>query len=716
MRRRPQSALRSEATILAELLEEAHALKTIEVRTWTAPWLLSPIHDPVWRLRTDDSVLIDGEWRAVITIDWDDKLPDGSKLTDECNQRYLEFLQRSAFLLREEILDIRASSTHAIHISILKALTHWIFSQSNRFSPAEHGFSKVDASGIHDFMKKYIAGGLFEVGDYGAKFLKSIDKELYSKWNALRPKPSIRVLPKDIVDSICKKLDYLGFYSVTEGIGPNSGLKYVDRTKVAELMQADVSVMKIPGASVFFRQFEPEYIKKFGRLMVRVAQINHKFLSHRTYTIDQVNSNKPTKQIAHTITTIRCLEALSETLPLSLRPLAASSLKSPLNRYLRDSDPGDHTPWIPLETSFVYLNESLRWILEYGEPLVDFYLKASKYFKESSLLISGSPMERIEARELWTQENMPEKLKSAGITGWSSFRKTRIHGTAPFPITKAMTIFLGACIYIISGVLPARIDEIVSLEKTCISFTDGDGFWLRKRRGKAVENDQHHSMDVPVPQVVATAIGLLIRIGVKSREFVSGYKELNQKFLFYLPIFHSLETQAIKRRDDKSIQYALDIFCDHIGLPPDELGRRWYVRIHENRKAFLLSFVWYFKSSSLDAARWLAGHTDPNHILAYIKANIPGEEISELEADFLAEMLWDFGISPSRKPEVRNISALYRRVKAHFHVREISEVNQKELNDYLEYSLFEGKIHIDVINLITRTGKQKIALRFRISK
>lgn len=717
MRRRSADSLRSEADIIAELLEEAHALNLPAIRTWTAPWLLSPIHGTSWCLRLDGSIQIDGVWHNVLIVDWDDQLPDGTKLSDPCNRKYLEFLQKAAFLIRDEILDIRSTLTHVIHLSNLKALTQWIFTQSRRYSPAEYGFSKVDIAGIHDFLKKYIAGGLFEAGDYAARFLKRIDEESYNHWKKLRPNVSIRELPENIVQAVSKRLHEFEFYKKTLGTGPNQGLNYINRIKAAKLVAADLSTMRIPGANAFFRQFEDDYKKRFGRLLVRVTPINREYISHRTRTLDYTNSQLGLTQVTQAITTIQCLDSLSEELPFSLKPLSSPNLKSPLSRYLRQAASNDHTPWMPLETSFAYLNAALRWILEIGPVLVDFYLKAIRYFKETDLLASSKyEKERVALREQWTAKNMPAELKEAGITGWSEMGRGRRDTPRRIPVYYALTILLGACLYLITGTLPARIDEVVSLEKTCLSFTDGDGFWLHKRRGKAVEEDKHHTMNVPIPRVAATAVSLLIRLGVESRDLMSNYNTHYAKYLLYLPVFHALEVLNIGRRNEHSINYALDQFCDHVGLPPDELGRRWYARIHENRKAFLLSFVWYFKGSALDAARWLAGHTDPKYILAYIKANIPGEEISELEADYLARVLWDFGMSKRKKSDVRNISDLYRRVCTQFHVREISEVTDKDLNDYLELCLFEGKYQIEVINIVTKSGKHEIALTVRMKK
>jgi hypothetical protein len=712
MARRLKKIEQDESEYLDELLKEAHALKTVAVRTWTAPWLLTPIHHAYWLLRLDGSKCVNGEWKNVLKVSWDDRLPDGTKLTDLKNRKYLKFLQKAAFLFREDLLDIRSSNTHILYISLLKALTQWIFSQSERYFPVTSGFKNVDLDGVRDFMGKYTKGALFEAGDYGARFLRAIDEQVFDDWKNDKGHSSLYELPKQIRAAIVRKLKERAMYSLTQGAGPNGGLAYVDREKAAKIVQTEVHTFNSDRAIAFFRQFEEEYTERFGELLVRVGPINTEFISHRTQFADQIEPI-PLNGVIHAVSTLQSLVDLPSSLEFRLPAFKTPTLMSPLQRYFDEAGKSNHTPWMPLETAFAYLNESLRWSLVYGTALVDFYIAANTHFKTSGLLDGPSTSQiaraRSSERESWTSKNLPGVLREAGIERWSS--TTRKQPKKQCSVTNAMIILLGACMYAVSGLVPIRIDEIVSLQKICLTFKDGCGFWLNKRKGKDVEEDRHETMNVPIPRVSATAIGLLLRLGVESQPFVSGYDADDAQHLLYLPDFHSIEKLRMYRRNQVAVNYALDMFCDHVGLPPDEHGRRWYARIHENRKSFLLSFVWYFKFSSLDAARWLAGHTDSKYILAYLKANVQGDELTELEADFLAEALWDFGVTKSRRQDVRNISLLYRRVCQHFRVREISEVNERELTDWLDLCLSEGTYFIDVIHIVTKSGKHRIALR-----
>ncbi|WP_321797471.1 hypothetical protein [Caballeronia sp. J97] len=706
-----------EERIIQELLREAQDVQIAQPETdWKAQWLLGPIHADSWALRLQDSALIGGKWNNVLKINWDDLLPNGTRLTDECNRDFRQYLQKAAFLIRERVLIIESSNSHAIYIQILKSLAHWMYSQVKRFSPASEGFARVDLKALHEFISKFASGGIFHACDYPARFLQLVSPAAFSEWKQLKCKPSIYKLPTEVKNTVCKALEHLSFYSVTGGSGPNAQLKHLDRGKIAELLRVPLQKLATTRANAFFRQFEPEYIVRFGNLIVETTPLDTEYPSHRTQLLEEVLKSRPSRaQLGQIIQTIEALDTLSsQEDAFSLKPIAAGLPVSPLRCHLKDTPLVTPTPWIPIEIAMNYLDEALRWVMDYGQTLVDFYLKASRHFFSKDFLNSTDCADtRYRYRETWTRKNLPEKLARAGITGWGATGEDR----RKFSLTSAMTVFLGACVHLISGVLPIRIAELVTLKKECLSFKDGDGFWIRRRRGKAVRSDQHAEQDLPVPRCVAEAVRLLRKLGEDS---VSTVRESKQpkgpEFLFNLPVFKEIERTRLNRRNASSLAYALDSFCDHVGLPPDGHGRRWYVRVHENRKSFLLTFVWYFKYAALDTARWLAGHTNAAHVLAYIKSNTPGEVISELEADYLAEVLHNFSVSMKRSAGRRDIEALYRNVCRHFSVREISEVSDAELKHWLEHCILTGLYRIDVVTITTPSGSHRIALSIHTSE
>ncbi len=705
--------------IISEILREVHERNTLLERTWTAPWLLSPIHSNRWILRTAGSIKIDGEWENVLIVNWTDRLPDGSRLDDEVNTAFLQTIQKAAFLIRETG-EIGSSRSLLIYINILKGLTQWIYANSRKYQPSVAGLSFIDNRALKDFIDKWLSGGLFEAGAYAHRLIKIIDPAGYQTWRKSKNSTSVFNLPDYLKEQIFQWLDENECYSITQGIGPTRGLRHVSRSRVAEFLQANLTIFRNEKATAFFRQFEPDYIARFPGLVVRTAPMNRLCISQRTRSIEEVIASRANvAATAHTLSIISTLQRISAEIPLSIPVSSSIAGKSPIGQYYRIAEETRHTPWMPLHISLSYLNESLRWVLSYGTPLVEFYLKASVHFKKRNWLDTSSQdaanLARLR-REQWVSQNLPEELSPLKLKGWAKASGTADIVRETFSVTQAMTVLVGACAYLITNLAPSRIEEILLLEKACLSFKNGDGFWLRKLRGKDVEEDVYGRLTIPVPRVVAAAVGLLGKIGVEARKFSAKYKDALGKYLFYLPQFHDITTTPMELKNTRSLNYAIDTFCDFVALVPDELGRRWYPRVHENRKSFILTFIWCFKYAALDAARMLAGHYDVNHILAYIRANFSGAEISEFEADYLAQVLWDFGISHKTTHDVRNIDALYRRVCSHFHVREISEIEHSALKDWLELCLGEENYIIDIIDIVTETGNHRIAITIRFAK
>ncbi|RZP98277.1 hypothetical protein D8T65_19705 [Vibrio vulnificus] len=150
--------------------------------------------------------------------------------------------------------------------------------------------------------------------------------------------------------------------------------------------------------------------------------------------------------------------------------------------------------------------------------------------------------------------------------------------------------------------------------------------------------------------------------------------------------------------DNEKIKMLLEKFCDYFGTSVDEYGRRWYVNIHELRKSFLLTFFWTFKNSSIDACQWIAGHKDPDHILDYIESSNPGEEMTDLEAEYARQQMTYF-YENSSLLEMQNIEELYQLVCDHFKVKDYTDIEEDDLHDYLELLLMKGTYQIEFFSM-----------------
>ena len=68
-------------------------------------------------------------------------------------------------------------------------------------------------------------------------------------------------------------------------------------------------------------------------------------------------------------------------------------------------------------------------------------------------------------------------------------------------------------------------------------------------------------------------------------------------------------------------------------------GKRYYIRTHQLRRFFALSFFWGSGFGGMDTLRWFMGHTDVQHLYHYITENSPGEVLRHAKSQFLTETI-----------------------------------------------------------------------------
>jgi len=181
--------------------------------------------------------------------------------------------------------------------------------------------------------------------------------------------------------------------------------------------------------------------------------------------------------------------------------------------------------------------------------------------------------------------------------------------------------------------------------------------------------------------------------------------------LFYIPKAKGFGALAAT---NTLLNNLLDIFCDYVGLPPDNEGRRWYVRIHEMRKWFLLLLFWSGRFDVLDAARWIAGHTDAKHVYAYIEKEFPGEELPQIEAEYSIDRVYRREQERKRgKGDAGNedgVDALYEAVLRHFNVEFLTMVPELEWTGYVLSLRKNEKFRLEPHSIFGENGRDVVGI------
>lgn len=698
------------------LLQGAQESTAIYHGSWKADWLLSEIHSQQWIVQAKTGGNVSKERPNVITINWSIILPNGSDLIDPTNKIALHTAQKIAFLSRSlPEGGIKSAGTLVDFVASLKTLVQWLYLHKSFYKPAKNAFASFDQYAIQEFLGAIARGGVPALFDLEARIF------IFLYRNAIGHDPESELvanyssLPCEVTKSISNWLLAEGFFK------PSSSEKDSKFLNVGKLLSAaGVNWMKIRNSKQvlhFLRQFELEIdsnILTTRRLLREFPTAFSPILNdieHDTFSQSGVESwSKTISRV------LRLHRHLPDVIPDS------SNISMPIitAHAVRGCAHGGHTPWMPLDTALTYSIEAIRWVHLYGNDLVEAYLSITRKILEAGAF-NAKGVNTLSVRDRTVAEHLfPESLKHLHICGWSS--AIREHGRttngyavmrATPSLTDAMAILIGSIIVSLGITKPIRDEEIRNLRRDCIRFVARDGYWLHQHRGKASNQDSPFMNSKPIPAVVANALILMRRLGDGLRQLTGCDAAGDSDFLFFLPLLFSEGAIKAKPMTRDMMNQCLDRFCDYINLPTDRYGRRWYVRTHQLRKSFLITFFWVFKFSSLEACRWISGHRDTRDVYAYIQANTPGEEISALEAEYASIQLWDF--DQGKSAEGDNIAELYAAVCRHFGVGSLELISESDLTEWLELAFLQGDYLIEPYSIFSDDGRIFSRICYRIS-
>jgi hypothetical protein len=677
------------------------------------PWLLVPWTATVWKTHGGKRTRkIGGEWIGTEDVDWQVQLSSGCLLTDSRYSLLLEHVRQAVARYRNGSHggEIPSLSTWCAFCDDIRRLSSWAVWHEDRFRPEKFGLEMLDQTALRDLFTSLGKGGWTES-------LALIDRTLCKLFLSALGEPCPQQildkpmnLPENVRGEISNWLKVQGAYNPRIATG---GI--ISRTFLARLISADERVL-ISASNRFnamLRQFEPDLWHEKGLLVSsnRSAELP----SQRTPTIQDALSEPctlgPAKMAAKALVVI-C--GLRRHLPNGLPHLMASDVNYALAFAKKYSKPIGYTPFVPVNIGFRYLNEAIRWIQLYGDSLVEHYLTIAYEMNEN---LKGYK-DRTSARSdklphIVKKIGVPHELKEIGhgftrlnlnshIDDFDEFRR------AP-ALHQALEIWVGAVVILIAILKPSRNSEIIGLRRNCLI---GEGpYWLDSELAKRSASEYRAMTDgKPVPTITAKGIQQMQRLGSGLTQLFGDGDGYSSNMLFYLP---NRTFDAPKVPHANLLAIYLNRFCDYVGLPPDELGRRWYIRIHEMRKWFLLLLYWSGKYDKADVCREIAGHTDTKHIESYIQTQFPGIELSSIEAEYAADRLRQFDQTRILPDGEIGLNDLYENVLRRFNVKHLELVPSREWHPYLESMLDSGSLRIEPYLFKNEGGASQICVAFR---
>jgi hypothetical protein len=688
---------------------------------WKFQWLLSDWDAPLWQTTAGEKTRKDphGVWIDTSKAHWDILLPDGTMLTDKHHAVLLETCRRASALYRMGLgcggRPPSISYWEKFNRQMIQ-LCNWMILEKHRYLPSEYGFQLLDQAGIKKIMIARAKGGWCEVNQLVPRSLTRLYEETFQQ-----PVPQsilddpIR-LPSDYKEKITLWLSRNDGYAR----GHEKSRERVSRALIAKLICC--SRFSLSGhfqLDAFLRQFESHQ----SSTLLATSHHDREYPAQWTITLEEAHDGRAgVESIKETVSFFKGFFMLYRHMPDRLPSPVGINFGEASSIAHKIASCSSHTPFIPIDTGLSYLNRALQWVVLYGDPLIDYYLTIMERIAPSfgtntesgySIFTDNYALEKV-----FKEIPLCDTLKKAGFS-FSSL-KPRPGDTGDFErfrsgpsLHEALEIFIGAVTVIIAILKPSRDIEITSLPRMCLLRSHDGNYWLDSSLGKRTVADRRaRTGGKPIPIIAARAIQQVRKLNRGLVRIFNEKDQFKKNQLFYLPNARGWGN-AIKL-NSASLNPFLDSFCDYVGLPPDEFGRRWYIRIHEMRKWFLLLLFWSGRYDVLDASRWIAGHTDVKHLYAYIEREFPGGKLGKLEAECAIDQLAKYDESRViLDGENIGLVELHERILKHFSVNSLSFVKESEWRSLVE-ELFEHDYHLEPFAISTDTGDQKICVAIRV--
>lgn len=677
--------------------------------TFEAPWLLTPFEARVWETTNRGrEEFVDGKWQNTICIDWNVPLPNGGSLTDARYGCLLALAKKIAFLVRNDL--VSGSSTPkgwAGGTSVLIRLVRWTVLHEQRFQPEKYGLRLLDQPAL-DWLFGLIAdGGWTHAIQIPQRLLAAI---YFGAHGAACPQVLLNdphVIPPSEIGPLVRWLEHKnGYKCVREGA--HRGKRQLRREMLAGLISENYLSFKTSNVSCFLRQFEPDFGNE--SLLIGLRQ-STEFPSQRIASIQDASFSTGGEELVNAVTTlvVTILDAHRH-IPDLLPEPAHISLRRATSLAKRIARPSSHTLFMPVSTGLSYLNTAMRFVHVYGEAIVDFYLAVISDCdpEKGSSGMNRSLQKRQNDWRIASGEPIATILNIMGFRRWDArpdFDRLRSNPT----LDEALRVLIGSCIVCMALLKPSRGEELTHLKRNCLR-EDSGGYWINFKLGKSNAGEAWQDQDRPIPVIAAKSIHLLQRLGGGLSTLFAESRKVGDN-LFYLP---RAEGMGARVATGNLLNNHLDIFCDYVGLPPDNKGRRWYVRIHEMRKWFLLLLFWSGRFDVLDAARWIAGHTDSAHIFAYIEKEFPGEELPQIEAEYAIDRVYQRDQERKRvqgnADNEDGVDALYEAVLRHFNVEALTMVPESEWTGYVQSLRKDEMFHLEPHSIFGENGRDVVGI------
>lgn len=693
----------------------AQATRNLEVKqakTYTATWLVEGgIGSSSWLTSVPGKNKTEG-------FSFDRFMADGTNLCDPINRLLLESIQKVAFDLREG----KVTGSHMtvkrwrVHLQKSVKISSWVCLNRKRFCPEKYAFSLVSKDDCKGLLDDLSTGGWPKALKYKDRLLAYLHQQVNSNDSLEKLLQNPDTLPPAFIESARVWLTENELYN-----------KYGKETHgLSRKFLARVAGITGTGASknltLFLRQFETHLNSDVLQPYLRLNRIpSQNMVADAEGATEQISMRAFSDSVTH----LNLLFKGHKHYPDSF-PEIDFNLQEIHRTYASRLKRNGHTPLIPLTIGLEALNQAARWIVEFGPAIVEATVHYTKTFNDHHTHPSGYWDTRKKDAYLkktfdtWTyfdtSTETSRTLSSAFNVTSISTREWRAVTFKECDFMSLTHAFVGACVVVIGMLKPLRDQEITHLPRDCLIIEDDNQgtrlFHEQQKSGQLGINDW---ITRAIPSITAKAVQLMQVMGSQLSEIFGDHSDHGSE-LFYFPGF-GLTCPKAKHLNHR-LSACLDKFCDIIEVPLDKHGRRWYIRIHEMRKFFILVSHRHGGDELVNPLRFHAGQKDPNHIYSYIAPDAYDELYIRYETECIEDKLIALEFSEIDESSNQGLLALYQSTCKHFGVTSISGVSSANYQALLTEMRLSEQYEVSTYSVLMADFEGKVerldfAIKFR---
>lgn len=221
-------------------------------------------------------------------------------------------------------------------------------------------------------------------------------------------------------------------------------------------------------------------------------------------------------------------------------------------------------------------------------------------------------------------------------------------------------VLQGSIQLLVGAIMARRQEELIALkpygnlipnknpftsgENECIVEKGEDGsivpkYSLQFKLKKSGNKGENTTITRPIPTSIARFIWRLEEFNRKAEN--AGLNRGKLSLFNYLQSKYCSLSKVLSKSFDGHYNALCDYLETDLVLMDNGEYRRNYIRQHQLRRFFALVFFWSKKKESLDALRWMLGHTDMEHLYHYISESETGAVLNGAKASVLASSVID---------------------------------------------------------------------------